>query len=246
MNETAVPWGYGASSFGGDGGLLLAEEAVRRERGAPAGTGVSGCGARPRGNHAAALRQRIDAHAGGVLAPRGVLVPAALAEGEQHGGIGDAGAVVGDGDADGGGSVGDGLGDDVEPRGAATAGILNHFRERIGEIRGKESGDAVDGAVVDARPDRGGELGTIGHGVISRVAVGRIAPRRSGRRGASRWDGAAARPCAVSGAGRPGYPARRRRRRGRCRGRCQAPPAPADRRRERPRRSRRRPRPPCG
>ena len=64
--------------------------------------------------------ERIDADAGGVLAPRNVFVPAALAEGEEHGRVGDAVAVVGDGDADVAGSLGfgEGLGDDVDTGGA--------------------------------------------------------------------------------------------------------------------------------
>ena len=147
-------------------GLLLAEEAVGGERDPPAGGEVQQRPARPRGNGAPALRERIDAHAGGVLALRGVPVPAALAEGEEDGGVGDAVAVVSDRGADGGGSVGfgQGLRDDGDAGGAAAPRVLDQLRERLGEPGIEEAGDPVDGAGVDAGPDRGGQVGRIGHG----------------------------------------------------------------------------------
>ena len=107
---------------------------------------------------------------------RGVLVPAALAEGEQHGRVGDAVAVVADSDADGGGSLVllDDLRDDCDAGGAAAARVLDQLGERLGEPGIEEAGDAVDGAVVDAGPDRAGDtragdtcagqMGRIGHG----------------------------------------------------------------------------------
>ena len=156
--------------------VLLAEEAVGGQRDAPAGREIQHRTARTRGDRAAALRQRVDAHAGGVLALSGVLVPAALAEGEEDGRVGDAVAVVADGDADGGGGLvlADGLRDHGDAGGAAAPRVLDELGKRLGEPGIEEAGDAVDGAVVDAGPDRGGDtragdtragqMGRIGHG----------------------------------------------------------------------------------
>ena len=57
---------------------------------------------------------------------RRVLVPAALAEGEQYGRVRDAVAVIGDGDADAAGSLGfgAGLGDDTHAGGAGATCVL--------------------------------------------------------------------------------------------------------------------------
>ena len=97
---------------GNDPGFLLSDEALGREFDPPAGHGCAPGGARPRRNDTAALRQRIDAHAGGVLALCRGGVPAALTEGEQHGRVGDAESVVGDGDD--GAALGQVLGGDVD------------------------------------------------------------------------------------------------------------------------------------
>ena len=135
-------------------GVLLAEEALGGQRDAPTGREIEQRTARTRGDRAASLRQRVDAHAGGVLALRGVLVPTALAEGEEDGGVGDAVAVVADGDTDGGGGLVllDGLGDDGDAGGAAAPRVLDELGERLGEPGIEEAGDAVDGAVVDGGP----------------------------------------------------------------------------------------------
>ena len=170
MKEIAVPWGQGASPS-----TTAASSLPRKHSGVSAtrqpGREIEQRTARTRGDRAPSLRQRVDAHAGGVLALRGVLVPAALAEGEEDGRVGDAVAVVADGDADGGGSpvLLDGFGGDGDAGGAATPRVLDQLCERLGEPGIEEAGDAVDGAVVDAGPDRGGDtragqMGRIGHG----------------------------------------------------------------------------------
>ena len=161
------PWGVALHNRG----VLLAEEALGGECDAPAGREIQQRPARTRGDRAAAFRQRVDAHAGGILALRGVLVPAALAEGKEDGRVGDAVPVVADGDADGGGSLVllDGFGGDGDAGGAAAPRVLDELGERLGEPGIEEARDAVDGAVVDAGPDRGGDtcagqMGRIGHG----------------------------------------------------------------------------------
>ena len=78
-----------------------------------------------RADNAAAPREADESHPGGVLGLGDAGVPAALAEGEQEIGIGDAGAVVGDSDARGGGVLGrDGIGGHGNIRGAGPAAIL--------------------------------------------------------------------------------------------------------------------------
>ena len=110
--------------------VLLAEEGVGRERGAPTGQelGVVG-GARPRSHGAAFAREGVEAHACRVFAPRGAVVPAALAEGEQQCGIGDPVAVVGNRDAVA--ELGDGVGDDVDAGGVAAASVLEKLAEDL-------------------------------------------------------------------------------------------------------------------
>ena len=48
---------------------------------------------------------------------------------------------------------------------------MNYFNRRIGDCGGEESCDPVDGAVVDARVDRGRALGASDRVAISREAV---------------------------------------------------------------------------
>ena len=127
-----------------DGDLDLAEEAVGGEVDAPAGAGFEDGAAAARGDRAAALGEGVDPHAGGVFALRGLVVPAGFAEGEQHGRIGDAVAVVGNGDADS--VVGQLVGGDVDGGGAAAAAVLDELGEDAGDAGVVEAGDAVDGA----------------------------------------------------------------------------------------------------
>ena len=166
-------------------------------------------------------------------------------------------AAVGDGDTDGGGRlvVIDDLGGDGDAGGAAAARVLDELGERLGEPGIEEAGDPVDGAVVNAGPDRGGDtragqMGRIGHGVglpwkrwTERRPAG---PKRE--RSTLGWlpggpstGGAQGRNAAATcGAGRRGYPARRRwRYRGRCRGRAGRLRRTHRRRRHRRSRSRR-------
>ena len=148
----------GAVGPGGVGfdyrGLLLAEEAVGRERDAPAGCEVQEWPACPGGDGAAALGQRVDADAGGVFPARRVFVPGALAEGQQHGRVGDAVSVVGDGDADAAGSLGfgEGLDDDIHTGRVGATCVLYQLDERAGERSIEKSRNPVDGAVMDAPP----------------------------------------------------------------------------------------------
>ena len=105
-NDIDVPCGNGALSspgqavIGADFGLRLTQEMFRGEIDPPAGQGMAVRRTRPRGDRAAAARQARETEAGGVLAADEVVGPAILAEAQQDGGIGDAGAVVGDGDGE--------------------------------------------------------------------------------------------------------------------------------------------------
>ena len=83
-----------------DFGLGVAQEMFRGQIDPPAGHGVAIRRARPRRHGAAAARQAGEAEAGGVLAPDQVVGPAVLAEAQEDGGVGDAAAVVRDGDGE--------------------------------------------------------------------------------------------------------------------------------------------------
>ena len=108
---------------------------------------------------------------GGVLAADQIVGPAVLAEAQQHGGIGDADAVVGDSDRERrlGRRVGvfvvGTLDRNTHPRGAGAAGVLEKLCEDLREGGGIGAGDAPDGALVDAGTDRAGrEMDGTGHG----------------------------------------------------------------------------------
>ena len=133
-------------------GLGLAQEMLRREVDAPSGRGRTIGVAWPRRDRAAAPREAQHAHAGRVLAAHQFLAPAVLAERQQDGGIGDAGAVVGHGDGQGAGigRAGDG---DADPGGAGPAAVLQGLGEDIRERGGERPRDAPDGAVVNAGAD---------------------------------------------------------------------------------------------
>ena len=105
-------------------GLRLTQEMFRGEIDPPAGQGIAVRRTRPRGDRAAAARQARETEAGGVLAADEVVGPAILAEAQQDGGIGDAGAVVGDGDGEtrfAARLVGKRADGDADPGGAAAA-----------------------------------------------------------------------------------------------------------------------------
>ena len=97
-------------------------------------------------------REAQHAHAGGILAAYQVLAPAILAERQQDGGIGDAGAVVVTVTVRGPVSAGAGDGD-ADPRGAGPAAVLQGLGEDIRERGGERPRDAPDGAVVNAGAD---------------------------------------------------------------------------------------------
>ena len=105
-------------------GLRLTQEMFRGEIDPPAGQGMAVRRTRPRGDRAAAARQARETEPGGVLAADEVVGPAILAEAQQDGGIGDAGAVVGDGDGEtrfAARLVGKRADGDADPGGAAAA-----------------------------------------------------------------------------------------------------------------------------
>ena len=133
-------------------GRGLAEEMLRRKLDVPSGRSRTIGAARPGGDRAAAPREAQHAHAGGILAAHQVLAPAVLAERQQDGGIGDAGAVVGHGDGQGPGIGGAGEGN-ADPRGAGPAAVLQGLGEDIRERGGERPRDAPDGAVVNAGAD---------------------------------------------------------------------------------------------
>ena len=132
-----------------NGGGLAAEEMGGGEGHAPrlrgAGRGV---------NHAPASCECRKSHPGCVFAGGGGVVPTGFAEGEQDRGIGDADAVIGNGDAMcggvGRGSAG-GVGVDIETGSSGAAGVLQELGEDRAEAIGEEFGDAVDGVAVDTR-----------------------------------------------------------------------------------------------
>ena len=163
--------GVRCAIVGPDLGVRLPEKMFRREIDAPARHGVAVGRARARGHGAAAAGEAGEAEPGGVLAPDQIVGPAVLAEAQQHGGIGDAAAVVGDGDRrlrlavrgvlPGGGA----LDRNTHPRCAGAARVLEKLGEDLREGGGIGAGDAPDGALVDAGPDRPGRgIGRTGHG----------------------------------------------------------------------------------
>ena len=194
-------------------GFPLPQKMRGREIDGPAGRGLPVRGTGPRGDGAAAARQAGETEAGGVLATDQVRVPSVLAEAQQHGGISNARAIVGDGDGEGrparsGGAVCRVLvqgGDrNTHARGAGAAAVLERFEEDVGESGCVNPGDAPDGAVVDAGAD-----GLV-HGWTSMALRKRKRPAglpRSVSRG-RRAGGAIQdwRTVTGPGAGTPGYP----------------------------------------
>ena len=83
---------------GADLGVHLPQKVLRRERDAPTGQIPPAGRTRPGRDGAVAARQAGEAEPGGVLAADQGVVPAVLAETQQDGRIGNAGAVVGNGD----------------------------------------------------------------------------------------------------------------------------------------------------
>ena len=144
-------------------GVGLPEEVLGHELDAPAGYNLPVERTRPGRDGAVAARQAGEAEAGGVLATDRRVVPAVLAEAQQHGGIGDAGAVVGDRDGgwrlacasgDPGGEVGGGGNGNADARGTGAAAVLQGLDENLGQGGGVDAGDPFDGALVDAGADR--------------------------------------------------------------------------------------------
>ena len=138
------------------------------------------------------VRQAGETEAGGVLAPDQVLAPAVLAEAEQDSGIGDAGAVVGDGDGE------TGLAARIDRRACRrrSAPTVASARRRefcnvsvmhIGEsVAGVNPRDALQRVVVDAGADiRRRRSGNLVHAGSSPKDAERETPRRTAvRRGA--------------------------------------------------------------
>ena len=227
---------------GKDGGLGLAQEVLRRERDAPAGHGLPVRGARARGDGAAPAREAGEAEARRVLAPDELLRPAVLAEAQQHGGIGDALAVVGDRDRDAGLVAVLRIivreDRDADARGAGPAGVLQGLGQDLGEGGGVGAGDAPDGAFVDSGADRRARrCGTGVHGGRLREWEGK-AERPAGwwirRAVAASCRGPVSRRCGgtrgsppVPPTGRGRWPERHRRRSRPARRRRAAPRPPA-------------------
>ncbi len=140
----------GRAIVGPDLRLGLARKMRGQKLDAPAGREVAVGGARPGRDGAAAPREAQHAHPCRVLSRHQVLAPAVLAERQQDGRIGDAGAVVGDGHREVAVGAGDG---DADPRGAGPAAVLQGFREHLADAGGECPGDALDGAVVNAGAD---------------------------------------------------------------------------------------------
>ena len=209
----------GRAVVGQDRGLVAAEEGVRGELDAPARAAASVRQAEARGDGAAAPRERVDADPGRVLGGGDGLVPAALAEGEQQGGVGDAGAVVGAGDEVA--AMPERRDGDVEGGGAAAARVLQELGEGVVLGRVEEPGDAVDRAVGDPGADRGGHVGVHGILVVGWNGNRPGPPKRvRKRRGGDAGGGPARVRC---GGGTRGCRTRRPSRHGRWRGRRAAP-----------------------
>ena len=188
-------------------GLRLAQEMLGGEVDPPTRHGFAVRAPGPGRDGAAAPREAEHAHPGGVLAADQVLVPAVLAERQQHGGLGDAGAVVRDRDGQGAGlGAADG---DADAGGAAPAAVLKSLGEGVREPGGIHPRDAADGALMDAGADGGG--GGIVHGRSPQTMRKKKAPRGRVAGGALRGGQAVS----GRGAGTRGFPAGPRRPHGR-------------------------------
>ena len=133
LERNRRPIGIRRLIVGMDLGLGLAEKVLGFQLDPPAGHQFPVRRTRARGDGAVTARQAGEAEAGGILAPHQRVVPAVLAEAEQHGRIGDPRTVVGDGDGErglarrGGDFVGPGdrSGNrNAHPRGAGAAAVL--------------------------------------------------------------------------------------------------------------------------
>ena len=89
---------FGRGVVGKEVGVGLAGEMFGLKFHPPGRSVADGAQARARGHLATALGQAQQAHPGGVLRAGHAAVPVGFAEAEQHRGIGDAVAVVADGD----------------------------------------------------------------------------------------------------------------------------------------------------
>ena len=156
-----------------DLGVAVAHEVFRREIHGPAMRGMAVRGARPRGDPATAVREAENPHAGGVLPGHQVVVPAVLAEAEQHGGVLDAGAVVDNSHRQACfrrlgrvicGPAVECANGDADAGGAGPARVLQSLGEDIVESGCEEPCDALERAVVDPGADRpGGRNGGVSH-----------------------------------------------------------------------------------
>ena len=198
LERNRRPIGIRRLIVGMDLGLGLAEKVLGFQLDPPAGHQFPVRRTRARGDGAVTARQAGEAEAGGILAPHQRVVPAVLAEAEQHGRIGDPRTVVGDGDGErglarrGGDFVGPGDGSgnrNAHPRGAGAAAVLQGLGEDVGEGSGVDAGDPLHGGFVDAGADRPG------HGRTSMLLRNRKRPARlprpprRGREGAGRGRG---------------------------------------------------------
>ena len=171
----------GQAVIGADFGFRLAQKMLRCEIDPPTGLGLAVGRPWPRRYRTTTARQAGETEAGGVLAPDQVLAPAVLAEAEQDSGIGDADAVVGDGDGEtglAGGLIGERADGDPHPRGVGTTAVLQRLGHDIRKRAGVNPRDPPDGAVVDAGADRpGGRTGNLGHAWTSVRGVETEPPR---------------------------------------------------------------------
>ena len=158
-----------------------AQEMFRGEIDPPTRLGLAVRRSWPRRYRTTAARQARETEAGGVLAPDQVVGPAVLAEAQEDGGIGDAAAVVGDGDGEtgfAGRSIGERGDGDPHLRGVGTTAVLQRLGHDIRKRAGVNPRDPPDGAVVDAGADRpGGRTGNLGHAWTSVRGVETETPR---------------------------------------------------------------------
>ena len=173
--------GPGQAVIGMDGGLGLPQEMFRGEIDPPTRLGLAVRRSWPRRYRTTAAGQAREAEAGGVLAPDQVVGPAVLAEAQEDGWIGDAAAVVGDGDGEtgfAGRSIGERGDGDPHLRGVGTTAVLQRLGHDIRKRAGVNPGDPPDGAVVDAGADRpGGRTRNLGHAWTSVRGVETETPR---------------------------------------------------------------------
>ena len=153
--------GPGGAVVQDDMGPIAAEEVNRLQRQAVAWAWVP-AGDAP-AQRAAPAREGEKPEPGGIFRLGDAGLPVAFAEGQQDCGIGDPGAVIGEGNAGAIAILLDGHGN---ARGAATAGILQRLGENIGEASRKQPGHLVDGTVADAGADRGGTIAGLGRNGI--------------------------------------------------------------------------------